>query len=111
MAGRTAQVGAGHLETLQAKASQAGLLDETARTIEEQEQARKLYEEVSAGQKLQLGGGHPHTLTTNENLARLLAKMGEWAEARRLLQVIQWHPAATHVDAPGTCCNSKLIAT
>ena len=64
-------------------------------------EARRLYEEVVAGQTAQLGPAHANTLLTKGNLASLLDKMGEWAEARRVYeevaagQTVQLGPAHT----------------
>ena len=81
MAGRTAQLGPGHVSTLRAKGNLAILLAETGVELVE---ARRMYEEVVAGQTAQLGPAHVDTLLTKSNLALLLMEMREWAEARRM---------------------------
>ena len=65
-------------------------------------EARRLYEEVLAGQTAQLGPAHTDTLVTKGNLATLLQKTGGWTEAQRLYeevaaeQTAQLGPANSH---------------
>ena len=77
MAGQTAQLGPGHVDTLLTKGNLAILLEE----IGELAEARRMYEEVVAGQMAQLGPAHTNTLRTKGNLAVLLKEMGKRAEA------------------------------
>ena len=51
-------------------------------------EARRLYEEVVAGQTAQLGPAHSDTLQTKGNLAILFKEIGELADERRLYEEV-----------------------
>ena len=68
IAGYTAQLGADHLDTLDAQLELAILL----RVIGENGEARRLYERVIAGYTVQLGAEHLDTLDAQMNLAIVL---------------------------------------
>jgi hypothetical protein len=51
-------------------------------------EARRLFEEVLAGQTAELGPTHLNTLRFKGNLANLLVKLGQRAEARRLYEEV-----------------------
>ena len=71
--GYTAQLGAQHTYTLDAKMNLANLLKD----LGERDEARRLYTEVIEGYTAQLGAQHTHTLTAKMNLAVLLSELGE----------------------------------
>jgi predicted Ser/Thr protein kinase len=96
---RTAQLGAGHPDTLTAKNSLAGLYRDQGQYA----RAEPLLKEVLEVSTAKLGADHPDTLASKGNLAGLYRVQGQYARAEPLLkEVLEVSTAKRGADHPDT---------